>query len=412
MIGRRTLLAGLASGPAIALSAAGTVPDPINTLRKALDSVPSGPALLASYPDRGANARFPDFAPANNKTAYVYDNALAGLALLAAGDPLRAARIADALVRAQTHDPDFHDGRLRNAYRAGPMKIHHASVLAGHGLAASRGVVDLPGWWDKQNNRWAEDPYQIGSETGPVAWAILLWTTLIHAGVNIERYRAAAHRAADWIVANCRAPHGFTGGVFGFAPHQQKLRWASTEQNTDLTVAFARLHRVAEAAHAAHFVHTMREPDRSLFAAGLTPDGGRNRMIAADANLWPFLAGLARSEAIGPAIAALGRPPPHPEGIGFTAASASIWTEGTAFALLALHRAGDYAGTAVRFASTLADAVTASGYLRATSGAPVATGLTVGPGADARPFIYYPVPALAPTAWAVLASRNYNPLQR
>ena len=400
-IRRRALLAGLATSPALAhtTARAAAPPSPTTAIAAAIDSIPPGPALLASYPDTAANRRFPAFFPANDGVAYVYDNALAGLALLAAGDAPRAARIADALVLAQTHDPDHRDFRLRNAYRAGTMRLLH-------------GAVPLPGWWDAAGGHWAEDPYQTGSETGPIAWAILLWTALARARVNAARYREAATRAADWIVTQCRAPRGFTGGVFGFPPHPQRLRWTSTEQNTDLAVAFARLGRRAEAAHAARFVRAMRDPATGLFAAGLLPGGAPNRLVAADANLWPVLAGLAPPAGIAACLGALGQPRGAPAGIGFSAASQGLWTEGTGFALLALRRAGGHAEAAARFAATLRAARTRSGFLRATGGAVLSTGLAVGPGRGAKPFLYYPVPALAPTAWAALADSGHDPLIR
>lgn len=405
MLPRRALLAGLATSPALAhTTAIAAAPDPAAAIATAIDRIPPGPALLPSYPDSAANRRFPAFFPANDGVAYVYDNALAGLALLAAGEAPRAARIADALVLAQTHDPDTHDFRLRNAYRAGSMSLLH-------------GAVPLPGWWDAAGGHWAEDPYQIGSETGPIAWATLLWTSLARAGVNAARYRQAAMRAADWIATHCAAPRGFTGGMFGFPPHPQRLRWTSTEQNTDLAVAFARLGRRAEAAHAAGFVRAMRDPATGVFAAGLLPDGRINRLVAADANLWPILAGLAPPEGVAAsltaALAVLGRPQTRPAGLGFSAASQALWTEGTAFALLALRRAGGHKAAASRFAATLIAARGVSGFLRTTTtAAPLATGLTTGPGPGrgAHAFVYYPVPALAPTAWAALAARRNNPL--
>ncbi|HEX7390582.1 MAG TPA: hypothetical protein VF286_10755 [Acidiphilium sp.] len=397
MIARRTLLAGLATIPAVTRAATPSsfAEDLIRAIFGRLDKIPHGPALLASYPDTATNAGFSKFAPANDTAAYVYDNALAGLVLLAGGHALAASRIADALVLAQTHDPVFHDGRLRNAYRAGLMTKSAA----------------LPGWWDAAAKRWDEDPYQVGSETGPVAWAILLWTALRDAGVNGDHYDAAAQRAAGWIVTQCREKSGFSGGVFGFPPHPQKLLWRSTEQNTDLTVAFTRLGMTADAAHATSFVSAMRDPATGLFAAGLTPDGARNRLIAADANLWPYLAGLTGSAAITPTLRTLGWPRTNPEGIGFSAASRGIWSEGSAFAALALRRAGQ-THLAARFLSTLGQQRSSDGYLFTTNRKSLATGLTVGPGADSSKFAYYRVPALAPTAWAALASLGVNPLQR
>ncbi len=361
--------------------------------RRPRRTIPPGPALLASYPDRTANAAFERFAPANDPAAYTYDNALAGLALLAGGHALHASRIADALELAQAHDPNYSDGRLRNAYRAGPVAI----------------PVALPGWWDAQANHWAEDPYQVGSETGPIAWTILLWTALRDAGVNSDRYDEAAAKAADWIITNCQGASGFTGGVFGFPPQQEPLPWVSTEQNTDCAVAFARLRRHAAAAHAADFVRSMQDAATGLYGAGLTPAGTRNGLIAADANLWPYLAGMGDAKVIAPLLTTLGWPRSHPTGIGFSAASAGIWTEGTGFAALALARAGQTAAAA-RFFATLRHKPAPDGCLFTTPSTTLATGLTIGPGEHAEAFAYYHVPALAPTAWAALASLGVNPL--
>ncbi|MDD2878184.1 MAG: hypothetical protein PHT60_09065 [Acidiphilium sp.] len=394
MIGRRTLLAGGAVLPMVARAAVPPFADQlIATIGTQLDALPPGPALLASYPDRAANAAFAKFAPANDPAAYTYDNALAGLALLAGGHALHAARIADGFALAQAHDPNYRDGRLRNAYRAGAVRV----------------PVALPGWWDARAHIWAEDPYQVGSEAGPIAWAILLWTALRDAGVNSDRYDAAARRAAGWIVAQCGNARGFTGGVFGFPPQPQKLLWVSTEQNTDLAVAFGRLGMAHEAAHAAALVRAMRDAKTGLFGAGLTPDGGRNGLIAADANLWPYLAGLTGAAVIAPTLATLGWPRAQPAGIGFSAASQGIWTEGTAFAALALRRAGD-APQSRQFRTTLRQQRAPGGILFTTSATVLATGLTIGPGAHSETFNYYRVPALAPTAWGAMAELGHNPL--
>lgn len=398
MIRRRALLTGLALLPRLAalpVSARGAPPKPladrfIAPILARLNALPAGPALLASYPDlTGSPARF---ATANRHTAYLYDNALAGLALLGTGHGFHATRIADALVRAQNHDPDYHDGRLRNAYRAGAMTV----------------PVALPGWWDARLNQWVEDPYQVGAEAGPIAWAILLWTHLIKAGFNAARYRHAAQRAANWITSTLRDQSGFRGGVFGFPPHPQKLGWVSTEQNLDLAVAFAALDQPAAAAHARHFVRRMQDAKTHLFNAGLTPSGAINPMIAADANLWPVLAGLAGAATAQKALARLGWPRSNPAGIGFSEASQGIWMEGTGFAALALQRIGAPA-LAARFAATIAAHQSDGAYVLATSTPKLATGLTIGPDRSAEQFDYYRVPALAPTAWAAMAQAGVSP---
>ncbi|GMA76521.1 hypothetical protein GCM10025880_29380 [Methylorubrum aminovorans] len=91
-------------------------------------------------------------------TAFSYDNALAATALAACGDLRRARQIGEAFLAAIESDRTFEDGRIRNAYRAGPVR--------------ERPVL-LPGWWDAANNRWFEDRYQDGTATGNVAWVAL-----------------------------------------------------------------------------------------------------------------------------------------------------------------------------------------------------------------------------------------------
>jgi hypothetical protein len=390
MICRRLLLTGALAAPVVgaaALSWPRLADAAIGAIKTRLAAIPAGPALLASYvvaPDGS------DFGKVNADAAYVYDNALAGLALLAAGEPGDAARIAEALLIAQGHDPNYTDGRLRNAYRAGAVAL----------------PVALPGWWDKRQDRWVQDPYQVGSEAGPMAWAMLLWTALAGKGVNAASYNQAARRAGNWINANLRAPQGFCGGFFGFPPHPRKLLWVSTEQNTDLAVAFTRLGMKAAAAHAAGLVRAMSD-GHGLINAGLTPDGARNRMIAADANFWPLLARLMPGKT--GIISALGWPRGRPQGIGFSEASQGIWLEGTGFAALWLRRNGD-APLAERFARTILGNFAPSGYVYATVPAMLRTGLTIGPDPDSPPFDYFRAPALAPTAWVALAAFSSNPL--
>ena len=352
----------------------------IGAIRAALAKSGPGPVLLNSYQARPRGGDF-DLTQAN--AAYVYDNALAGLALLAAGHAEEAARIGKALAIAQAHDRFWHDGRLRNAYRAGPM----------------RQPAELPGWWDARAGAWREDAYQAGSQTGPIAWAMLLWTAL--------GWQAPANRAGDWLNGALRAPLGYYGGFYGFEPKPVKLLWQSTEQNTDVFVAFTRLGRGADAAHAAKFVRRMVSPQTRLFAAGATPDGRANTLLAADAGIWPMLAGLGSPASAAAAIAGLR----HDDGIGFSTASRGIWPEGTAFAALALRRGGS--PLAARFLASVRAALAPSGFVYAAPSGALATGLDTGPplpGSPARPFLYFHRPALAPTAWAALAAMNVDPL--
>ena len=355
-----------------------------------------GAGLLASYDVAGDG----DFDRTQAGCAYVYDNAVAGLALLAAGDVAGAVRIGDALVRAQSHDRFWHDGRLRNAYRAG--------------AAPPQRTYPLPGWWDAAAGRWAEDGYQVGTATGVVAWAMLLWTGLF-ARTHDGTYRNAASRAADWVEANTRAPRGYAGGFIGFEPQPQRLTWVSTEHNIDLYAAFSALGRTGAADHARAFVEAMWLPGEGRFATGLRPDGSVNDHSAVDANLWPLLAGNPRPEWRGALHWILTRhglpangPADSMQGVDFNDDRDGIWLEGTAITALTARRLGQD-GVAARLMATLRTQTSAGGLIYATSTPQLTTGLSIGLDKDAPDFLYYRRPHLAPTAWAVLAQLGADP---
>ncbi len=357
----------------------------VDAIQKSMAALPDGPVLLNSFivnvgPEPG------DFDVTQANAAYVYDNALAGLALLASGDRAGAERIGSALELAQNQDRYWHDGRLRNAYQAGSMSQ----------------PAKLPGWWDAKSKVWREDPYQVGSQTGPVAWAMLLWTAL--------GQTKAANRAADWLDDQLRAPQGYYGGFYGFEPNPIKLDWQSTEQNTDLMAVFGKLGRSDDANHARAFVAEMYDKVRGEFNAGVSPNGTRNPLLAADAGVWPYLAGAGEPRAARRAIEDLRTG----SGIGFSSADHGIWLEGTAFAALALSKLDP--GLAKTFLQTIKENISPCGYVYATVADVLSTGLTVGPSLNhntpEKPFIYYRRPALAPTAWAVLAGLEVNPLAR
>jgi len=132
-------------------------------------------------------------------TAFVYDNALAAIALVACGDVADARPIGNALVSATLHDRTFADGRIRNAYRAG---------------ALGEGAPLLPGWWDERNKLWAEDAAQDGTSTGNVAWAALALLTL-HQATRDPDDLVGARRLIDWVIGNAACDEGFCGGFHG-----------------------------------------------------------------------------------------------------------------------------------------------------------------------------------------------------
>lgn len=125
-------------------------------LDQAVTALPAGPVLVASYPPLDGH---PAPILALRGVAFTYDNALASIALFACGKAESARRIADALTFATRHDPEYQDGRLRNAYAAG---------------AVGSPSMKLPGYWSVERNAWNQDAYQVSSATAIKAALALL----------------------------------------------------------------------------------------------------------------------------------------------------------------------------------------------------------------------------------------------
>jgi hypothetical protein len=352
-----------------------------------------GIGLLRSYDVAGSA----DFDRSQTNCAYVYDNAAAGIALLAGGRLAAARRLGDALVAAQSRDRFWTDGRVRNAYASGP--------------APDTGSYPLPGWWDAAQSKWLEDRYQVGSATGVVAWAMLFWTALFRA-TGERRYHEAATRAGDWVARAVTVPAGFSGGFLGWEPSPVRLGWVSTEHNLDLSVAFAALGRAAEAAHAGSFVARMWDKAEGRFIAGLTPAGAVNTHSAADANLWPLLAAGAQpawSAAFDWVLRQQGVPQTAPEGIDFDNDRDGIWLEGTAYVALLAGRRGDDA-LARRMMATVRAQTAPDGLVWASSVPRLSTGFSTGL-TETADFFYFRRPHVGATAWAALAQMNANPFK-
>ena len=360
---------------------------PIRAAALALD----GPGLLKSYVTDGGEP----FDASHAETAYTYDNAVAALALLAGGERALAERIAEGLRLAQAQDRFWQDGRLRNAYAAGRL------------FPEAPRSARPPGWWDRSRNAWIEDGYAAGSATGPVAFAILLWTALGDA-----TFRAAAERAAGWIARDLSRPRGFAGGTLGHEPAPAVQEWLSTEQNLDCAIAFARLGRAAEADKAAGFVRSMWLPTEGRFAAGLSPRGEVDGSSALDANLWPLLApgiaALGQGTALDWVLARHGLPAGAPaaelDGLDFNDDRDGIWPEGTAQAALLLRRTGREA-LAGRFLATLRANQGRDGWVKASSIPWLSTGMWNGD----VPFRYPRRGHLGATGWAALAALGASP---
>lgn len=351
------------------------------------------PQFLASYDDV-------DDEPALKGAAFTYDNALAAIALVACGDVAHAAAIGDALVAAATMDRADPGGRLRNAYRAGPVS----------GLA-------LPhGWWDDKAGLWAEDSMQVGTASGNAAWAGL---ALLHleAATGQRRYGQAAARLGQWAVTHAwdRLWGGFAGGIHGDGANSMALGWKSTEHNVDLTALFDWLKRgdarrwQAPAKAARAFVAGQFVAAEGRFLIGTLPDGkSANRATSGlDAQVWPSLLRNAPKEwrrALAYARTAHGAG----GGVDFNDDRDGIWWEGTAQLALAERVAGDETAGRVRLA-LLAGQFAPDGLVWATSVPRLTTGLALAPDHAQADFFYFRRPHLGATAWAVLAAQGWNP---
>lgn len=397
------LLAVLVACAGISHVAAGAVapqpsPPPAAVAQRACDAIaahagaPVGPPeFLQSYVFENDDGE-----PALNTAAFTYDNALAVIALIGCHRLPQALRVGEALRAAALAGP-----RLRNAYRAGPVKGE-----------------PLPnGWWDAKAKRWQEDRYQLGTATGNVAWAGLALLALDNA-TGERRWRDAAAQLAHWIVdhtAGAAGAPGFTGGVDGFDADPVKLAWESTEHNIDAAALFAWLARDGTpgqwqqpAESALRFVDSQWDAASGHFLIGTLPDGHENTTGSAiDVQMWALLLPGARPEW----RRDIDYAETHyavPGGFDFNSDRDGLWLEGTAQAALAFRSLGLDA-KADNLLRTVAEQFSASGYVYATREPRITTGLALGPNSTRADFYYYRRPHLAATAWAALAALEWNP---
>ena len=344
-----------------------------------VDAAPAGPVFLASYPtaDPGPLAG----------AAFLYDNAAAAVALVGCGEKSRAERIGQAILLSLDNDRFWHDGRLRNAYAAG---------------AAGQKPVKLSGWWDKTQNRWLEDRYQVGSDVGNMAWAMLALLALDHPD--------AAAKIGNWVAQekDRRGAGGFTGGALGHEPSPEARKWKSTEHNTDLAAAFTLLaDRTGDskwrdlAAQARHFVDAMWGADCACFAAGTTEDGVTlNPTLSLDAQVWPLLALPGVKDRHSAVRVTIDARLATQGGYAYGEAKDGIWTEGTAqMALLEGNQA---------LRTVIERQRSPDGGYYATSAAQLPTGYGL-ESDPSKPRLYFRLPHLGAAAWAALAETGFNP---
>ncbi|MBI2876039.1 MAG: right-handed parallel beta-helix repeat-containing protein [Candidatus Tectomicrobia bacterium] len=357
-------------------------------LTKAMDRYQEGeiPRLPESY------TATPTFDSQKN-VAHLYDSALVLLAFLKRGTPedlSRARAMADALVSLQQSDPEFSDGRLRDAYtadflldEAGKARLQSAS-----------------------------------SHVGNLAWAILALVRYwqVQGG---ESYLKAAVRLGEWIAErtfDLRGAGGFTGGV---DDRLQLLSWKSTEHNLDLYVAFLRIYEATQerrwlsrAAYARGFVLAMWDPEEARFWTGTLEDGVtiNREPIPLDIQAWAVLAmGRRYAGALRWVQQKLRQEhcECHPlKGYRFSTGGQGCWFEGTAHLALAQRVAGQAASARELLQELWNVQVWApngdgDGLVVACS-----DGVETGYG-----WSYFNALHVGTTAWYLLAEQGANPLE-
>ncbi|MGJ7567341.1 hypothetical protein ACSFBM_26055 [Variovorax sp. GB1R11] len=363
----------------------------------------TSPLLLSSYRTDQPIAGVPELAPSLANVAFVYDNALAGIALLACGDTASARRIADAVVLAVERDAQYPDGRVRNAYRAGPL---------------ADGKPVLSGYWDAGRNQWIADAYQVSTATGNVAWAALLLLNVNRVAPS-PRYTDATARLLAWTEQRTRAtvaPDGYQGGWYGWDSAQKAQTWKSTEHNIDIamTAAWAargsaRPEQARQAGVALAFVSRMWSATEQRFYIGTKEDGATIATTGSglDAQLWPLLAAPPGQCAWRAGLAWVERNHRFGDGYGFSQQPDGIWTEGSAQAAATLVAVKGSAPEALW--QLLASQRAANGLYYATPSPRISTGLAIGPDSVGADFFYYRWPHLGATAWIALAATGWNP---
>jgi len=369
---------------------------------------PQDPHFVLSYETTGTTNMF-DLVMRN--VSFVYDNALALLAFLAAEDLPRARLIADAMVYAQDHDRYFSDGRLRNAYQAGDLTLPPGWQPRGR-----TGTVRIPGWYDHERGKWLEDSMQVGTHAGNMAWAILALLAF-HEKAGGEQYLASAERLGEWVEQHCRDERGaggYTGGYDGWEPDQTRLLYKSTEHNIDLFVAFERLFLVTgrkawheRALHARDFALAMWDDSDGKFWTGTTDDGRTvfTDVVPLDCQTWSILALQHLDPSVLRALDFVESRLKVRHGFDFNEDRDGVWMEGTAQMASALYQAGrrDQADEIVNWLRVVR---MPSGAVAATDRDRVTTGFQL---SDGNPWLYFRRPHIGATSWLLLAERRVNP---
>ena len=215
--------------------------------------------------------------------AFSYDNSLAILAYLAnptVANVRRARLIGDAFLWIQANDEAFSDGRVRQAYAAGPMQFYGGGAY-------------FPGLKREDGKAAFLWPFGFGgSSTGDMAWTALALAQL-YVDTRIRKYLDGAVALGEWI-AGKESPYAFGGYHGGLqADGVTPQRWSSTEHNIDAFALFTMLAKLTRnrlwttrADIAATFVRGMWNPaGRFLWTGTLGGNPGEDPIVINTGNI-------------------------------------------------------------------------------------------------------------------------------
>ena len=406
-------------------------------------------AAMDGYPDHGTIRLAQSYTDQAGlfSTAFTYDNALTILALLArpgAVSRARATALGDALLYAQAHDPQYDDGRLRQAYNVGPYVFYDGSSQP-DGFVHADGTANVGTQFGFT-----------GTAVGDMAWAGIALAALAE-HTHDHRFLAGAVRIGIWVETNARTDQPLGGYTFGVDGGNNKLPYSGTEHNIDLVCLFGRLARLTgdgvwmrRRARAQAFVGRMWDSSGGFFYTG-TNDGTtiNTSPIPEDTQTWSHLALRDRRHAKSLDWAAAhlkvldnaDRPNSTVpagqsyEGVTFSSASLTanedapiaqfqpkpdrngVWFEGTAHLALALRerRAPGDTRLAARLIASIEQAQDQLGQGQTVGGKAVAQRSGVvsasSPLDTGFGFGYYPYKHIGATAWYLLAAARTNPLR-
>ena len=347
---------------------------------------------------------------------FTYDNALAALAFIAAGDKNRAGHILDCFKYALLNDRSG-EMKLRNAYRDGNYSKKYNDVL-------------LPGFWKDSINSWCEDSYQVGTNLGNSAWAAIAMLQYDRV-FKTDTYQKSACRVMDYVLDNFKGDDsnpGIASGYDGWTENgpqniplkdRKDVQWytyKSTECNLDAAVAFGYLYQQTKdskyktaSEDCWNFLESMYIPSEKRYVIGTTNDGitKNTRNSFFDSIAWPILASANKS--YNSDLSSSIKNMTTEGGLPFVClgipsdkkfdTNGGIWYEGSIFGSMALKKAG-YNAEADDIMKTVIGKQDTSGAFTSASKLLFADNTWKYGCEDFH---------IAPTAWMVMYSNDFNP---